>query len=272
MLLSSHTSDKDTVQKYIIESNAGHSYDEYEELSGEFYTSRKNFFPDGVPAYQEIGDTAFITLDAFDVRPDGVDYYKTAPTADAKDTVGIIAYSVRQILRENSPIKNVVLDLSYNGGGTVYTALYTIAAFLGKCMFNTVDPNTGAQVTRDYMADTNFDGIFDSKDYLAGKGFNLYCLESGISFSCANTVPCIFKDIGKVTLLGQTSGGGSCSVAYVTTAMGSMLQISNASMMCFRKNCSFYDIDRGAVPDIVITKTETFYNRPAFVEFIDGLL
>lgn len=168
-------------------------------------------------------------------------------------------------------VKNVVLDLSCNTGGVIFTALYTVGAFLGKASISLEDPNTGALVTHDYKIDTNFDGKFDSKYTLAGKGLNLYCLESSVSFSCGNFVPCAFKNSGKVTLLGQTSGGGACSVMYMSTASGSLFQISSSSRMNFLKNGSFYDIDRGADPDVAITKIEHYYDRKALAEFINGL-
>lgn len=271
LLLPSYAADLKSVGEYMAKKGNGHSVAAALELQSEFSAARAKYYPDGVPAYQEIGDTAFITFDIFDAFDYGVDYYETAPTAEATDTIGIIAYSVQQILRENSPVKNVVLDLSCNGGGVVFTAIYVVAAFLGKASVCTEDPNTGALVTRDYKVDTNFDGKFDSKDTLAGKGLNLYCLESSLSFSSGNFVPCAFKDSGKVTLLGQTSGGGTCSVMYLSTASGSLIQMSSSQRLSFMKNGSFYDIDRGAAPDVAITKIEHYYDRKALAEFINGL-
>ena len=37
------------------------------------------------------------------------------------------------------------------------------------------------------------------------------------------------------------------------------------------KNGSFYDIDRGAVPDYTLTNPEIFYNREALTEYINTL-
>ena len=241
-------------------------------LSDEYKSVRAKFYPDGVPAYEEVGDTAFITFDAFEPIPAGVDYYETAPTADAKDTMGIIAYSVQQILRKDSPVKNVVLDLSCNSGGAANTAIYTIAAFLGKTNFSVEDAFTGALVTSAYSVDTNFDYKYDSKDTLADKGLNLFCLESGVSFSCGNLVPCMFKQSDDVTLLGETSGGGACSVQWVSTATGGAIRISSPNRISFLKNGSFYDVDRGADPDIYLAKKESYYNRKKLVEYIDNLM
>ena len=247
----------------------GRARDDTFALEEEYESIRKKYNPDGVPGYQEVGDTAYITFDGFYTNMR--DYYEEAPTADDKDTFGIIAYSVQQILRKDSPIKNVVLDLSCNTGGASDAAVYTIAAFLGKASISIEDPNTGALVTNDYKIDTNFDHKFDSKDTLAGKGLNLYCLESKVSFSCGNLVPAVFKDDPHVTLIGQRSGGGACSVMPMSTATGSLFRISSSMRLSFLRNGSFYDIDQGVEPDFVISKMEHFYDREALTKYFDGL-
>ena len=238
-------------------------------LQEEYMTLRQKLNPDGVPGYQEVGDTAYITFDHF--VSNTRDYYAEAPTAEDTDTFGVIAYSVQQILRKGSPVKNVVLDLSCNTGGEADAAIYTIAAFLGKASVSIEDPNTGALVTNDYKIDTNFDHKFNSKDTLAGKGLNLYCLESKVSFSCGNLVPSVFKDDPHVTLIGQRSGGGACSVMPMTTATGSIFRLSSSTRLSFLRNGSFYDIDQGAEPDFVISKTEHFYDREALTKYVDDL-
>ncbi len=63
-------------------------------IKGKTYqAARAEAFPDGVPAYQEIGNTAYITFDHFLPIPDGVDYYVTPPTAENTDTIGIMIYA-----------------------------------------------------------------------------------------------------------------------------------------------------------------------------------
>ena len=64
---------------------------------------------------------------------------------------------------------------------------------------------------------------------------NLYCLISPVSFSCGNLVPAGLKSSQKVTLIGRTSGGGSCSVQPMTTAYGTVFQISSAMRMSSAK-------------------------------------
>ena len=76
---------------------------------------------------------------------------------------------------------------------------------------------------------------------------------------------------GKVTLLGKTSGGGSCVVQLLSTAWGTVFQISSSRRMSFLKNGSFYDIDQGVDPDYFINDSSNFYNRKALTAYINGL-
>jgi len=84
-------------------------------------------------------------------------------------------------------------------------------------------------------------------------------------------VPCALKESGKVTLMGRTSGGGSCIVLFASSAWGSSFRISSPRRLSFIKNGSYYDIDRGAEPDFVITKPEKYYDRPALTDYINSL-
>jgi len=235
-----------------------------------YYDARKKFYPDGVPAYEEVGNTAFITFDDFESIPDGVNYYTEMPTAEVEDTMGIMIYAYSQITREDSPVENVVLDMSCNLGGSAETAVYTIAAFLGVCSVSSRNTLSGALVTGNYKADLNLDGNIDEGDMgLLGK--NLFCLESPMSFSCGNLVPCAFKHANTVTLLGRTSGGGACVVRPLTTADGSLFQVSGELQLSFLKNGAFYDIDQGADPDFPLMKPDSFYDRPSLVDYINAI-
>ena len=130
---------------------------------------------------------------------------------------------------------------------------------------------TGAQAPRYFRADVNLDHEFDEKDTLAGRGLNLFCLISPKSFSCGNLVPWVFKESGAVTLLGRTSGGGSCVVGFDTTAWGSSFRYSSSNRLAFVKNGSYYDVDKGVEPDFVIGNYRNFFDREALTKFIQGL-
>ena len=140
------------------------------------------------------------------------------------DTVALIIYAYQQITRDNSPIENVVVDLSNNGGGDADAAAYLIGAFLGDGSISMNNPTSGALVTENFKVDLNLDRKFDEMDSLSN--YNLFCIESPVSFSCGNLVPCVFKNSNRVTLLGQQSAGGACVIHRLTTADGILFQIS----------------------------------------------
>lgn len=228
-------------------------------------------FPEGVPFYQEVGNTAFVTIDHFDILP-GVDYYILDPDDPdcALDTISRIIYANRRIRREGSPIKNVVLDLSLNSGGRADAAVFAACWFLGKANVTSVNTFSGAQATNIYLADTDLNRMFNGDDCLLGE-YHLYCLASPESFSAGNLLPCLFKTSGLVTLLGDTSGGGSCEMFPMTTAWGTSFSISGNKRLSFIKNGSVYDIDRGIEPDVIFNRIETFYNREKITEIINSL-
>lgn len=232
--------------------------------------ARKKAYPDGMPGYEEVGNTAYISFDNFTSSYGNDEYFASKEANDyPEDTIGLIIYAHGQITRAGSPIKNVVLDLSNNTGGAADAAVFVISWFLGDATFSVKDMSTGAMSSAVYRADVNLDGVFDENDTVADK--NLYCLISPVSFSCGNLVPAALKASQKVSLLGKTSGGGSCVVQPLSTAYGSVFQISGARRMSFLKNGSFYDIDQGVDPDYPIDKIENYYNRKLLTNYIGSL-
>ena len=235
-----------------------------------YLAARTEAMGDNPPMYMEVGNTAYITFDLFYSSPSGESYYESiSQGVFPSDTIGLIIYAHSQIYRQDSPIRNVVFDLSCNYGGSVDSALFVIGWVLGNAPFCVKDTFTGALSTVLYRGDVNLDRQFNSNDEVDDK--DLYCLISPVSFSCGNLVPAVFKNSQKVTLIGRTTGGGSCVIMPVSTAWGTMLQISGSQRMSFFKNGSFYDIDQGIEPDIYLSHLSTFYNREELTELINGL-
>lgn len=233
---------------------------------GEVGAAQASAFPQGCPSYEIVGDTAYVTFNSFMSATE--DYYQHAPTSEAEDTFGICAYAHQQITK-NSGIANVVLDLSANTGGESRAALYALSWFLGEGAVSVQSAATGGVATTVYRSDLNLDHVFDEKDTLEDK--NLYCLISPMSFSCGNLVPSFFKNSGKVTLLGQNSGGGACSVQSLVSGTGTILTISSQRVLSRVINGSFYDIDQGVAPDDPISQLSNFYNRSWLTHAIDDI-
>ena len=240
-------------------------------VQGEMFdNARRAVYRAWVPGYEEVGDTAFITFDEFLQERSEADYFNVDPmeSPDPKDTIDLIIYANEQIKRENSPIKNIVMDLSNNSGGMASAAVFVMSWFLGEANVTLRDTLTGAQTSMSYHCDVDRNGIYDVDMDTVSEGYNLYCLTSINSFSCGNLVPAACAESGKVTLVGQTSGGGSCAVLACTTASGALFQISGTHQLSIMKNGSFYNIDSGIEPDIVLTKPSSFYDRAALAEYL----
>jgi len=239
------------------------------EKEMEFKTARDKTYPNGIPHYEEVGNTAYITFDHFE-NIEGLDYYSEPKIGELNDTIRLMQYAYDRITRDGSPIENVVMDLSLNTGGTTFDAVYVTGLFLGEGQMSGTDEMTGALASAHYQVDTNRDHVFDEKDTLAGKGYKFYCIESAVSFSCGNLVPNVFKNSNQVTLIGQTSGGGSCLVQPLSTAGGTSFQISGNMRLSFIKNGAYYDIDRGAEPDVYIKDPYFLYDRKALTDYINN--
>ena len=253
----------------------GPSETKWSEQRELYASAREKFYPDGVPGYEEVGNTAYVTFDRFAFPGiESVDYFYNLEDmedfSDAPDdTISLIMKAHAMITRENSPIENVVLDLSVNQGGAADTAVFVLAWFLGEANIGIKDTMTGAICSTTYRCDANRDHEFDERDTVADK--NLFVLTSPVGFSCGNLVPCALKESGRVTVMGRTSGGGSCVVQKMSSAWGTSFQISGSHRISFIKNGSYYDVDRGAEPDIVITSPAKFYDRAALTDYINSL-
>lgn len=220
--------------------------------------------------YEEFGNTAYLVFDHFTKSPASA-YYDAFANGEKlpHDTIGLVIYAHQAIYRDDSPIENVVIDLSNNLGGSVDAAIFLMGWILGDAPFSVKDTFTGALSTAYYRADVNLDRKFNSGDVLDDK--NIFVLISPVSFSCGNLVPAALKASDKVTLLGRTTGGGSCIVQPLSTAWGTFFQISGPQRMSFLKNGSFYDIDTGVAPDFTLIKPERYYDREKLTEYINNL-
>ncbi len=231
---------------------------------------REAQYPDGWLKYEEVGNTAYITFDHFTSQLIGSEYYRLRDENDLPDdTIAQIIEAHAQITREDSPIENVVLDLTCNPGGSLDAAMYVLGWMLGEARFSVRDTSTGAMSTIVYRTDVNLDHEFDSRDTVTGK--RLYCLISPCSFSCANLVPAMLKASGVVTLIGRTSGGGGCLVQPMSTAYGTVFTMSSPYQLSTTKNGAYYHVDQGVEPDYYVDRIENIYDRKKLTDYINGL-
>ena len=240
----------------------------------EYNAARTTAYPEGTPAYEEVGNTAYVTFDIFTL--DAFKDYYTAEIpenmlAETADTLDLLIYAAGQINRENSPVENVVIDLSNNGGGALDAAVCVCAWALGTHTLYIEDTATGGQSSTLYTFDANLNHVFnDSGDSVRTK--NLFCLISPNSFSCGNLVPAVFRASGKVTLLGKASTGGACVVQVLSTADGSLFAVSGRRRINTCNNGVLYSVDAGVEPHYYLPKSAMFYNRQKLTDYINSLM
>jgi hypothetical protein len=153
---------------------------------------RNSVLGDAPSSYSEEGDTAFVTFDHFTELAG--DYYThrvtSTPLLDANsvpDTFAVVTYAHSRITRTDSPIKNVVIDLSCNGGGAFDALAYISGWLMDDDVLDVESTVSGMRSENYYQVDTNLDKTFDAKDKISDK--KLYCLISPNSFSCGNYLP-----------------------------------------------------------------------------------
>ena len=163
-----------------------------------------------------------------------------------------------------------MVDITCNGGGTAISCGYVLEALIGTCIICLQNPNTNALSQNEIKFDLNLDGVIDDNDVsMKAMGKNIAVIMSDSSFSCGNLLPCALNALDDdVLLLGQTSGGGACEVGFITTSLGSMMQISCEQMLVTMKNGYIRDIDGGVDPEIPLS-TNRMFDRDYIVDLIN---
>ena len=273
-------------KKYISARNEVYKNNDWSDTKG---TRRKaagyEVTPDGKTAIVRFDEFCYQALDSSDLKLKReqllAENHKAMNTyagydEDVYDTPAFIS-AVNELIQSDSNIKNIVLDLSRNGGGSVHAAAFVISWMLGECTFNMTNPNTDAKYFMTYQADVNFDGVFDS---MAGSNNNkkdtvkertLFCLISPLSFSCGNTVPALLKASNSVTIIGSTSAGGAAFVHFTNAADGAIFRCSSKYVTGTAKNGSNYSIDSGVEPDFYINDPANFYEKSKIQTLVNNI-
>ena len=147
-------------------------------------------------------------------------------------------------------VKNFVLDLTCNSGGEagVLAAITTLLA--GKSSYAFENVLTKQRGVDEYEVDSNFDRVFDKKDKAPRHPeLNIAILTSRFAYSCGNLLPSLMKDYGYL-IIGEKSGGGSCSIQKMCTPEGLCYQLSSSRTRLINK--AGENIDKGVEPHIAL--------------------
>ena len=217
---------------------------------GDAYGDRSFYY-----TYNNEYKTAIIGFDRFIIDRDLWDeYYKgnkdklslLEDDFDIRDTYAFVRKSLYKAKSDGA--SNVILDVSFNGGGSNDALASVIGLFNGAktsiLQNNTID---SSRLKNDYSIDINLDGKFDDQDINEAKSFNfkVSVLTSKLSFSCGNLLPALMKELG-YKIIGEKSGGGSCVVVREETAEGFIYSRSGYLCLC---NLAGDNIDSGVPLD-----------------------
>lgn len=226
--------------------------------------------------YYKQGDTAYLLYGQF--GPTNYAAWKAyydggctgaIPAIDPnnKGDLSVVLDALKQA-NEDPEVKNLVIDLSLNSGGSLDIVLAMTALMGGQSHFYCENVLTGQRHKIYYDVDCNFDGKFDEKDKEVKYDLNYAVLTSGVSFSCANLFPSLMKDMG-FPIIGERCGGGSCAVQYFVTPEGLQYRLSSA--LSRLTNDKWQNIDAGIEPTYVINTSEDyngFYDIPTISNII----
>ena len=258
-----------------------YSYDDDYELQGKILDDSR--YSKGIQAYNTLssyralngitkegvymnGSTALIVFDSFSLNSKGTSPTKRNVSSDMVSTFAIFYNSLKTI-SYNSSIKNVVFDVSMNGGGAAVALGHALSFLTDEPVtLNMKSTHTGATFKEAIYVDNDFDGESDDEDSYAGK-YNFYILTSPYSFSCGNAFPCIAKEKGWAKIIGkEKSGGGDCIVSLGVSPDGTSWSMSGNTALIHEDGTSF---DSGAELDYTLDYS-SYYNLSKLDSFLSS--
>jgi hypothetical protein len=220
----------------------------------------------GGASYAELGDTAIFMFDAFRLDLDGWEnYYHQGGELPVETDTYAAFHAALDKAAANPEIKNFVIDLSLNSGGESFAMSAMVALVCGESDIRFEDTVNGERTRVSYLTDTNLDGAIDEKDLEVRYDLNFAVLTSRETFSSGNAMASVLSDRG-ISVLGERSGGGSCSVQGNGTAEGWSYTISNNIHLI---NAAGVDIDAGVpvAAELVTVSEDGTRDYSAFYDF-----
>ncbi|MBR6258863.1 MAG: S-layer homology domain-containing protein [Oscillospiraceae bacterium] len=206
--------------------------------------------------------TAYVNFQSFKTNDDAWKaYYKALGTSNplpipGEDSTALIFQALERAKADG--MKNVIIDLTNNGGGDV-TALQGIKGLLsGDTVYWERDTLTGAVRGNGAKMDPGLTGDYKDSFEPPYADLNLAVMTNGYSFSCGNALPCSMWQKGYM-ILGERSDGGSCTTEGRFLPNGIKVSISVASSLVYDPNgpAPDGDYDLGAPTAVELVKHGT---------------
>ena len=251
------------------------------EKMDEYSAKRAASLPEGANAQGLFfnGETAVIRFDEFTESAGKVLNSKGgwAPSttdigaAFATSTTEGVYLSIEEI-KKHPEVKNVVIDLTVNGGGQVATVPYLSALWTDDPHIMMQDSATGLIKDYHYDVDLNRNGIFgEPEDTLKGK-YEFFILTSDFSFSCGNEFPTLAYTDG-IKVIGKRSGGGACPVSTMCDGSGTIYNSSMPRYFVYPDGEGNYVCNDTGAPILPgrELEPESWYDLSALNSFCNGL-
>ncbi|QSF13528.1 S41 family peptidase [Mycoplasma sp. Mirounga ES2805-ORL] len=199
-------------------------------------------------------DMLVIKMDSFETNEDVVNISDNIDPSSF-DSYTWLKTGISAVIESHPNIKKIVLDLSQNGGGSVAAMYRTLGLITDKPIVD-YDYNNLTKIMNRITLLVN-----SSEKDIPFTKYKWFVLTGENTFSAANSFTAIFKQMKLGKVIGQKTGGGMCSLLYVTLPDGVSLGMSspNCSNIYDEANGIYIPIENGIKPDIKI-KYEDFYD------------
>jgi hypothetical protein len=177
-------------------------------------------------------------------------------TVDTPDEVKSLLCSLPET------VESVVMDISYNGGGNVGAVLRLFGYMTEEnIQFSSMNPVDGSAVT--YFYDSTY----------AAFEYDWYVMTSSITFSAANLMASMAKEMGVATIIGTQSSGGAASIGLFVTPDGTMLIRSTLNVFANvtvdeNGNRTYTSVEPGVPVDYVVNNP---FNNNEITEVINQI-
>ena len=246
------------------------AYNRRFNVRNELREKRKAKIGEGIKYYKE-GETAYCWFESFlcDDSAWRKFYNGEAPRPtleDYPDDWVLVLIDALEKAENDPEVKNFVLDISTNGGGSSDLVMLVTSLLCNKADLLYENTLSGQRLKSSFDVDRNFDGKFDEKDAEVKYHLNFALLVSSYSFSCANLLPSLLKDYG-VPLIGMRSGGGSCCVLFNPSADGFGYRYSTHRGRLINTNGE--NIDGGIAPTYELG-LDDYFNIPKLTQLVNS--
>ncbi len=215
----------------------------------------------GDEPYREYGNTAIIYLKDFVPDEEGWKEFYQNEGEIPKDCVGNTITGLKKA-SQNPKIKNILFDLTANGGGSSDALAYILSLAVGVDTLYGREQFSGRDLVVTFESDKNLDGVIDEKDKdVVYDQFNYGVLTTKGTFSAGNLFPILMQEAGAV-LIGEQTGGGCCCIQMGINPDGTYYIISSKQWQL--TDSDYNSVETGCDTDLFIEHEETEIEKSGF--------